>query len=502
MNNHINWDEDTVFVFSLDTNNQLTYCPENIQGLMQTDKASLLKKPLNSLLDTDQLPDYVLDELKTSLSREVPWRAIIPFRVPGRGTVWFDVLVRAIFRGGKVTGSQWLMYKAEQEHAEKASQVYRSKGQALYSQLETPLLLALVAVVAVASSLLIHPLAFIPVLIAALIPLLKLRSNKRWEKALDQADGATAKSQHRIFGSESPLGKAMYELALRDSSLLALTSRLDEGNKVLAESVNTTAENAAQTADATEKTVAEIDQIAASMEEMGQTVDEIALNANDSSNACGEVSEQTKSAARFISDSSKKISTLVEEVSRSAEQTEELSRNADSVKEVSEQIDAIAEQTNLLALNAAIESARAGEHGRGFSVVADEVRSLSQKTQEAVDKIEATVNRMTTAMGAWREKMYQQRALAEECGELGRKSEQQVYEVSEAVTAINDRMTQIAVAAEQHTSAVSEVKESMMSINDNVRGANKLSRDTEGEVKAIKTRLREFRSLVEAFEED
>lgn len=469
MNHHFSWDADTIFVFSLNESLQLSYCPENIQGLMKKDKESLLKQPLSSILDTITLPDKVLKELNISLKREVPWRGIIPFTVPNKGTVWFDVLVRAIFRGGKVTGSQWLMHQAETEHEESAKRVYKKS---------TPLLGMLTSW------------------------LRRQRQARAWAKELAETDGATAKTQHQIFGNSSLIGKAMYELALRDSSLMALTTRLGEGNKVLNDSVNSTAENASKTADAIEQTVEDIEQIAASMEEMGQTVDDIARNANDSSSACGEVSKQTQNAAQFITDSSKRITTLVEVVSESARQTEELSKNADSVKEVSQKIDAIAEQTNLLALNAAIESARAGEYGRGFSVVADEVRALSQKTQQAVDEIEETVNQMTQSMKSWRDKMFEQRDLAEECGELGKKSEQQVLEVTEAVAGINDRMTQIAVAAEEHTTAVTEVKESMVSINDNVRDANRLTRNTEGEVKAIKTRLREFRSLVEAFEED
>lgn len=469
MSHYFTWDADTVFVFSLNESQQLSYCPDKLQGLMDSNKESLLKQPLTSILDTEQLPDKVLRELDTSLKREMPWRGIIPFNVPKRGTVWFDVLVRAIFRRGKVTGSQWLMHQAEPELEAAAKRVYRKRS-SVWDFLTRPF---------------------------------KRRHQARvWAKQLADADGATAKTQHQIFANGTLTGKAMYELALRDASLAALTTRLGEGNKVLNDSVNSTADNASKTAEATDQTVQDIEQIAASMEEMGQTVDEIARNANDSSSACGEVSTQTQNAAKFIADSSKRITTLVEVVSESARQTEELAKNADSVKEVSQKIDAIAEQTNLLALNAAIESARAGEHGRGFSVVADEVRALSQKTQQAVDQIEETVNRMTASMKSWRDKMSEQRDLAEECGELGKKSEQQVYEVTEAVAGINDRMTQIAVAAEQHTSAVSEVKESMVSINDNVRDANKLTRDTEGEVKAIKTRLREFRSLVEAFEED
>lgn len=469
MSHQFSWDADTIFVFSLNESQQLSHCPENIQGLMGKPKDDLLKQPLSALVDTHRLPDKVLSELSQSLNREVPWRGIVPFNVPNRGTVWFDVLVRAIFRRGKVTGSQWLMHQADPAHEAAAKKIYRHQ----FSLWD-----------------------------ALLRPFKRRRQRQQWSHRLAQADGASATTQQKIFGNGSVLGKAMYELALRDASLMALTTRLGEGNKVLAEAVNSTADNASKTADATQQTVEDIEQIAASMEEMGQTVDDIARNANDSSSACGEVSQQTKNAAKFIADSSKRIDTLVEVVSASAKQTEELSKNADSVKEVSQKIDAIAEQTNLLALNAAIESARAGEHGRGFSVVADEVRALSQKTQQAVDQIEDTVNRMTQSMQSWRDKMSEQRDLAEECGELGKKSEQQVFEVTEAVSGINDRMTQIAVAAEQHTTAVSEVKESMISINDNVRDANQLTRDTEGEVKAIKTRLREFRSLVEAFEED
>src|SRR5690606_35173589 len=208
-------------------------------------------------------------------------------------------------------------------------------------------------------------------------------------------DGRQHSLQQRVFADHSKIGSILYELALRDSSLLAITSRLDKGSDALQDVLSSTRQRSESTLDTTQTTATAVEQMAAAMEEMAMTVSEIARNAADSSVICEETRERVVQAVEFIAGTSDKMAQLVEKVSRSTETTQELVKRGEQVRAVSQQIDAIAEQTNLLALNAAIEAARAGESGRGFSVVADEVRNLSQRTQQAVDEIEETIADMS-----------------------------------------------------------------------------------------------------------
>lgn len=493
-------DDDSVVVFSISKSGTIRTALPSFQTLMGRSEAEL--KQLNIDECMVNMPQIVLDEIALALESDLPWRGVLQLRTKAWGAVWLDVFIRPTYRQGKRNGSQWLMTKAQPEIIARAQRVYAQRNPKRVINWQFWLAMVLTAIMVGVTSL-VGPwwLGSVP-LVCALSMAFALKPAAHIRHTIDALDGRNHIIQRQVFSGSDIAGGLLYELALRDSALATITSRLEHGTDDLAGTLRSTQQRSENILDSSQHSVDSVNQIAVAMEEMATTVQEIASSASDSASVCQSTTTRIEDSAAFIANTANKMTALAQQVASAADETAALASHAQQVRSVTEQIDAIAEQTNLLALNAAIEAARAGESGRGFAVVADEVRSLSQRTQHAVDEIDTTIEAMSSAMTRWEAQMHEQRSLADECGDLGHQSQQHMKEVTEDVRGINDRMTQIAVAAEEHSAAVDEIRGNVNAISEASQDVHNLAVDSASDIESVDKRLREFRSLVEAFEED
>ena len=209
----------------------------------------------------------------------------------------------------------------------------------------------------------------------------------------------------------------------------------------------------------------ETEQVATAMNEMSATVQEVARNAGDASGAATNADNEAKAGNSIVSQASHSIDELAQEVENASGVINQLSNDSDKIGSVLDVIKGIAEQTNLLALNAAIEAARAGEQGRGFAVVADEVRTLAGRTQESTQEIESMIDKLqsgaknaVTAMEAGREKASVGVEQTKQAGEA-------LAAITRAVTTISEMNTQIASAAEEQSATTEEMNKNIININ-------------------------------------
>lgn len=209
----------------------------------------------------------------------------------------------------------------------------------------------------------------------------------------------------------------------------------------------------------------ETEQVATAMNEMTATVMEVSNNAEQAAESTGQADTQAQEGRQVVNDTVESINLLAKEVDSAANVIHELEQNSDSIGSVLEVIRGIAEQTNLLALNAAIEAARAGEQGRGFAVVADEVRSLASRTQQSTQEIQSMIERLQSGAQRAVEVMATSRTRAQSSVEKSEKAGDSLTVITEAMSNIMAMNTQIAEASKQQSEVAEEINQNIVNIS-------------------------------------
>ena len=239
----------------------------------------------------------------------------------------------------------------------------------------------------------------------------------------------------------------------------------------------------------------EVDLVATAMNEMSATVQEVARHAEQAAHAAQNADQSAKSGALVATEAMGGIDALVSEVERSAGAIHELEAESENIGMVLDVIKGIAEQTNLLALNAAIEAARAGEQGRGFAVVADEVRTLASRTQKSTQEIHTMIERLQAGASNAVRVMEAARGKGKLGVEQVERAAESLAEIAGAVATINDMNTQIASAAEEQSAVAEEINRNVVNIS---HGSAQSARGTEqaalasGELARLATDLQQL----------
>lgn len=275
------------------------------------------------------------------------------------------------------------------------------------------------------------------------------------------------------------------ELGQLQRAMQSMTVGLRELIGGISDGVTQIASAAEQLSAVTEQTSAgvnsqkvETDQVATAMNQMAATVQEVARNAEEASEAAVAADLQAREGDKVVGEAIAQIERLATEVGNSTIAMGDLKRESDKIGSVLDVIKSVAQQTNLLALNAAIEAARAGEAGRGFAVVADEVRSLAQRTQKSTEEIEELIVGLQTGTQQVATIMDNSRGLTDSSVELTRRAGSALESITRTVSTIQAMNSQIATAAEQQSAVAEEINRSVLNVRDVSEQTSSASEET------------------------
>lgn len=261
-------------------------------------------------------------------------------------------------------------------------------------------------------------------------------------------------------------GQLLAAFGVMVTNLRELVREIDTG----ASSIASSSEELSTVTNQTSKGVAEqqsqTDQVATAMNEMVATVNDVAKSAESAFQAANHASEKSVSGEKAVKETLHFVADLNKQSAEVTKQLNSLQTETNNIGTVLDVIKSVAEQTNLLALNAAIEAARAGEQGRGFAVVADEVRSLAQRTQSSATEIETLIGNLVSSAETSVNSMETGNRLAEQTLERAEVAGGTIREMAEAVEEIRQYNSQIATAAEQQSSVAEDINQNVTQIRD------------------------------------
>jgi methyl-accepting chemotaxis protein len=468
----------------------------------------LIGQPHNIVRHPD-MPPEAFENLWDNLKSQKSWMGLVKNRCKNGDHYWVDAFASPIIQDGNTIEYQSVRLTPKRKHVDNAEKIYaqiRSGKTPLPLRLPRTRLwqraaIALTPCLAVSVFLLSisPPAALLFLFITSLVSIFYLT------RPLE----ALSKEARKVF--DNPLMELIYNEKVNDISEIklamkmrqfevnAIVGRIQDSNIQLGSSAKISSENGSKTADNLDHQIEETQQVATAVNQMNATANEILENAINTSGAAKQANNAASDGLQAVSETVQSIQCLASQLNNASCVISQLEEHGETLNSVLGVIEGVAEQTNLLALNAAIEAARAGEQGRGFAVVADEVRALAKRSQDSTKEIQTVIGQIQDATNNAVSSMAEGNKQAEICVESAERTGDKLRASSAQVKDISQKNDQIASAIQELAQVSSEMNNNIQSISDVCNSTATLATETVNECNGLNQLLDDQDDLVKQF---
>ncbi|MFI7801345.1 aerotaxis receptor [Pseudomonas sp. DD1] len=504
--------QDANILSTTDLGSSITYANQDFIDVSGYSREELLGAPHNLLRHPD-MPSAAFAHMWQTLKSGRSWMGMVKNRCKNGDHYWVSAYASPVTRDGVAVEYQSVRTRPDARRVMAAERVYarlRTGTRRMRPVLEMPLKLSLVTGATCALTwgagvgLANYPWAVQVLGLAAVgavgilgVNLLLRPLRQLSERARQIADNPV--SQAIYTGRADELGQIEFAMQMLEAQVGAVVGRIGDASQRLSGHAAALVEQLDSSHSSTLGQQSQTDQVATAIHEMAASVAQVANHAQQASKAADQAGSETREGHQRVDESRDAVLRLSQELARATTVIHQLESHSGDISGVLEVIRAIAEQTNLLALNAAIEAARAGEQGRGFAVVADEVRGLAQRTQQSTNEIQRMIS---TLQGGARDAVM----AMEQSSQHVEASVDHAQRAASALDGISQRVNQITAMSVQIATAVEEQSAVSEDINRNIVGirnageatvtAGQQSQLSSGDVAAL---AEDLRRLAEEF---
>ncbi len=424
-----------------------------------------------------EMPSAAFADLWSTIKAGRSWMGLVKNRRKDGDHYWVDAFVTPIIENGTTLEYQSVRTKPRPDMVQRAEALYRELTQGarrrrlptlgLRGRVHLAIAVGALLAGALGSAAGLPAVFFVPLLAgfglaAALVHLALAPLSRLVRQTRDIADDPVARQVYT--GRDDEIGQLDLALKMLRSETAAVVGRIADTAQHLTETAAGLSATVHDSSRGIRQQQNETDQVATAVNEMAASIQEVARNAQQTAEAAESADRDARSGKAVVNETTQAIRELAAQISHAAGVIHELEAHSEEISKVLDVIRSIAEQTNLLALNAAIEAARAGEQGRGFAVVADEVRTLAIRTQASTREIHAMIERLQKGAGSAVEAMNTSRQHTEETVQQAENAARSLEAITGAVSRISDMSTQIATAVEEQSAVSEEISRSIVSI--------------------------------------